>query len=110
MVSIDEGGMATFRVYLPDAGRVQLVGDFTRWQESPIEMLREPGGWWRVQAAPAPGEYEFQYLIDGETWLPDYAAHGLVPGPFGGWQSRLHVLDPDAQALSKPEHRAEKAA
>jgi len=110
VVSLDERGAATFRVYLPDAGRVQLVGDFTDWQERPIEMLREPGGWWRVQASPGPGDYEFQYLVDSETWLPDYSAHGLVRGPFGNWQSQLHVPNPADEARTKPVRFVGKAA
>jgi len=110
VVSIDQSGVATFRVFLPDAQRVQLVGDFTRWQEAAIEMLREPCGWWRAQASPAAGEYEFQYLVDNETWLPDYAAHGLVRGPFGGWQSRLQVPEIAGDMLTEREHPAKKAA
>ncbi len=80
-----------FRVYLPDAGCVQILGDFTGWQGSPIAMRPCSGGWWEAEAKVPPGDHLFSYLVDGERWLPDYAAHGIRANQYGGWVSQLSI-------------------
>lgn len=80
-----------FRVYLPEAQRVELVGCFTSWRSHAVEMTRESSGWWSATTDLAPGDYEFSYLVNHSTWLPDYAASGVKRNGFGGWVSQLHV-------------------
>lgn len=80
-----------FRVYLPEAQRVELVGCFTSWRSRAVEMTRESSGWWSAKAELTPGDYEFSYLVNQSTWLPDYAASGVKRNGFGGWVSQLHV-------------------
>ncbi len=91
MVERDGDGVLRFSVFAPEAKRVQLVGCFTGWGERPIEMIAKDEGWYTTEIELGPGDYEFQYLIDGKTWLADYAAGGVKMNVFGNWVSQLHV-------------------
>lgn len=102
MVTIDEGGVGRFRVFLPGARQVQLVGDFTGWQHRPVAMRHGVDGWWSADVALPEGDRSFQYLIDGSVWVPDYAAQGLERNQFGTWVSLLHVQAAPVPAASLP--------
>lgn len=91
MISTLPDGTVRFRVYLPHASSVELVGDFTDWRERRIPMQRQNPGWWELTAEIAAGEHQFCYLVDGNIWLADYAAHGVKLNGYGGWTSRLCV-------------------
>ena len=54
-----------FSFTAPGAGSVQLVGDFTEWQEHPIH-LQKSGGVWRAKVELEPGEHHYRFLVDGE--------------------------------------------
>ena len=72
----------TFAIRAPAALSVQLVGDFTHWQKSPIQMHRETGGLWRAGVELAPGTYHYRFLVDGE-WRDDPENTLRVPNCFG---------------------------
>lgn len=86
-----------FRIFMPEAGAVELVGTFTNWRDGARPMRRGSDGWWTISLALDPGDHEFQYLVDGQHWLADYAAGGLRLNKYGTWVSLLHVpLDEEA--------------
>ncbi len=93
-------GGVRFRVYMPDASDVKLVGTFTGWRDGAISMTKDASGWWHTEVELGPGEHEFQYLVDGDHWLADYAAGGLRLNRFGTWVSQLHIAPPDAPSYS----------
>lgn len=95
MVHVDEQGETVFRVYLPCAERVRLVGDFTGWLAGPLAMAPEDGGWWSARVALDPGEHTFLYQADG-LWHTDYAAFGVEVDDYGNWVSRVYVPEVDA--------------
>jgi 1,4-alpha-glucan branching enzyme len=94
MVICEHGSRHTFRVYLPEATHVELVGAFTDWRCRPIRMVREHTGWWTAAADLPPGDHDFCYLVNGSTWLADYAASGVKRNGFGGWVSQISVASP----------------
>ncbi|MFN7021770.1 MAG: hypothetical protein ACK4WH_10645 [Phycisphaerales bacterium] len=96
MVIQEHGPSHLFRVYLPEARQVELVGTFTDWRAHAIPMLREPSGWWVARVDLAPADHLFSYLVDGANWLADYAASGVRANGFGGWVSQLHVAPQEA--------------
>lgn len=91
MVTVHEDGMVRFALYRPGASRVEVLGTFTGWHESPASMQDEGDGWWTLTVEIRPGDHEFQYLADGREWVSDYAASGLRLNEYGGWVSLLHV-------------------
>jgi 1,4-alpha-glucan branching enzyme len=99
MVICENDCRHTFRVYLPEAAAVELVGTFTDWRTRPVRMTREHTGWWSATLEMAPGDHDFSYLVNGSHWLADYAASGVKRNAFGGWVSQIHVAHEASQAL-----------
>jgi hypothetical protein len=82
-----------FELYAPEAGTVSLVGDFNEWDPS-RNLFEDPEGRgaWRVQVRVTPGEvYTYNFLIDGERWVPDPNATREIRDPFGGRKSVLSL-------------------
>lgn len=80
----------TFSVKAPGANRVQLVGDFTDWQRSPITMAKLEGGVWQTTIALEPGTYHYRFLIDG-AWRDDPECTLRVANPYGSENAVRHV-------------------
>lgn len=94
---VESDGRLSFQVYLPHAEHVDLVGDFTEWEKQPIAMTRgrdREDGWWLAECRVPEGDHAFSYLVDGQYWMPDYAASGLHRNEFGRWTSNLCVGRP----------------
>jgi 1,4-alpha-glucan branching enzyme len=91
MVIATQTGAHEFRVYLPEAQSVELVGTFTDWRSRAVPMRREDTGWWSVEVDVGPGDHDFSYLVNGSHWVADYAASGVRRNGYGGWVSQLHV-------------------
>jgi 1,4-alpha-glucan branching enzyme len=91
----ETSGRVKFQVYLPHAERVELVGDFTEWEAGAIEMRRDhDSGWWTTVCDVTDGDHTFSYLVDGQYWMPDYAASGVHRNEYGRWTSDLCVQTP----------------
>ena len=73
----------TFSLLAPDASSVQLAGDFTQWQERPINLQKDADGLWRATVNLPSGEYHYRFLVDGE-WRDDPECTQRAPNPFGG--------------------------
>lgn len=65
-----------------NARSVQLVGDFTNWQEHPIPLHKEAEGVWQAAVRLEPGTHYYRFLVDGQ-WRDDPECHLHVPNPFG---------------------------
>ena len=71
-----------------DARRVELAGDFNKWQFA--STTRAGNGVWYVDLALPPGEYRYAFRIDGKEWrVPE----GVVAADdeFGGKSAWLTV-------------------
>lgn len=63
----------TFEFSHMPADTVALAGEFNSWQ--PEEMQRLKGGAFKTRVRlPKDSEFEFRYLVNGETWENDDAA------------------------------------
>ncbi|HTR42618.1 MAG TPA: glycogen-binding domain-containing protein [Pseudomonadales bacterium] len=77
------GGRAQgFSFRAPEAISVQLVGDFTHWQDQPISLRKDATGVWHTSVELKPGEHHYRFLVDGE-WRDDPDCSMRVPNPFG---------------------------
>jgi 1,4-alpha-glucan branching enzyme len=72
----------TFSITAPTAMSVQLVGDFTHWQEKPAALKKGRDGVWKVTIALPPGTHHYRFLVDGQ-WRDDPECTLRVPNPFG---------------------------
>ncbi len=71
-----------FAFTAPGAMSVQLVGDFTQWQQNAINMQKDPDGVWRISVELKPGTYHYRFLVDGQ-WRDDPECAVYVPNPYG---------------------------
>ena len=101
MVTVQTNGRVEFKLLAPNARRVQVVGDFTEWQQQPLELAPSADGWWRLAAAVPAGEHHFRYLVDGWRWMTDFAAFGVKRNKFGQFDSVL-VLTSREQPVAQP--------
>jgi 1,4-alpha-glucan branching enzyme len=62
---------------------VQLVGDFTGWQQKPINLQKGLDGIWHTTVQLEPGPHPYRFLVDGQ-WCDDPACALTAPNPFGG--------------------------
>ncbi|MBP7494609.1 MAG: hypothetical protein KA771_03860 [Spirochaetales bacterium] len=74
-----------------DAHSVSLVGDFTDWKESRYP-LRKEGDRWEIKVRLKRGKvYTYNFVIDGEQWIPDPQSPYRVEDGFGGEASLLSL-------------------
>ena len=76
------GRAQTFSFRAPDAISVQLVGDFTHWEEQPINLHKGADGVWRTTVELPAGTHHYRFLVDGE-WRDDPECALREPNPFG---------------------------
>ncbi|MFW6182002.1 MAG: hypothetical protein ACOC8N_09650 [Spirochaetota bacterium] len=93
----ERGGrdQVTVRLFLeaPRASAVSVVGDWNGWDPSAHRLFdRDGDGVWEIEIHLEPDrEYRYQFLIDGERWIPDPNAPFKVDDGFGGTNSVLHI-------------------
>ena len=76
------------------AKKVVLVGDFNDWDaEAGIKMKKQKDVYKTTVELETGKEYEFRYLLDGETWENDWAADKYVATPFGVENSVVSTLN-----------------
>ena len=85
-----EDPIIEFKITLPQAQTVAVVGTFNGWDPSRMPLRNEGGGVWRVLVQLNPGRYEYRYVVDGQ-WQEDPAAKEFAPNPFGGRNSVVTV-------------------
>ena len=68
----------------PDAYHVQLVGDFTNWQERPIRMIKGVDGDWRATVILPFGKHQYLFMVDGYVY-DDPNCSERVPNTSGGF-------------------------
>jgi len=73
----------TFSILAPEARSVKLVGDFSGWEENPVDLKKLKSGQWKATLPLAEGRYEYRYLVDGQ-WQDDPNCPTRVPNAFGG--------------------------
>ena len=59
----------------PQAGTVEIAGDFNHWQ--PAAMTRLLDGWWHIRLKLAHGHHHYRFIVDGEPQL-DPRAMGVA--------------------------------
>jgi len=79
-----------FSFTAPTARSVQLAGDFTQWQQKPVNMQKGQDGIWRASVELALGPHHYRFLVDGE-WRDDPECALHAPNPFGSQDAVLQV-------------------
>ena len=71
-----------FSLFAPEAESVELVGDFTNWEENPISLKRGKDGTWKTTLTLEPGAHEYRFKVDGE-WRNDPDCPLRQTNPYG---------------------------
>lgn len=77
----------------PDAESVAVVGDWNDWnpEAQPLQDSDGDGVWELSIKIDRGGEYKYQFLVNGEKWIPDPKAPLKVKDGFGGTNSILDI-------------------
>ncbi len=67
------------------AKEVALVGDFNNWSIKKAETLRKAkdGKYTRTLDLATGKNYQYRFVLDGETWVNDTEAEGYAPSGVG---------------------------
>jgi hypothetical protein len=82
-----------FVLSAPEAQTVTLVADFNDWSPDGHRLtLNEASGEWEILVPLRKGRsYVYNFLIDGEQWLPDPSAAGHIDDGLGGQASYISL-------------------
>ena len=74
----------------PAAENVGLAGDFNGWDPQVTPLTRKKSGDFNVTLELASGrEYQFRYVIDGQTWENDWQADRYAPSEIPGVENSV---------------------
>lgn len=90
MAKKQNGHKQTFSFTAPTAMSVQLVGDFTQWQNKPINLKKGANGVWRTAVELPPGTHHYRFLVDGQ-WRDDPECEVQVANAFGSYDAIRQV-------------------
>ncbi len=76
-----------------NARKVHLVGEFNEWKlgANPMKRLKD-GSFSSTLELETGRDYQFRYLVNGETWLNDWEADRYEYSPFGNCENSVVVL------------------
>ncbi len=82
-----------FTLQAPAASQVSLAGDFNGWQPGVLNLKRSAAtGVWEITVPLRKGSlYTYNFLIDGQRWVPDPSSRAQVDDGFGGLSSVLRL-------------------
>lgn len=83
-------GRVHFRVRIPNAGSVSVVGTFNGWDERRGELDSVGDGWFERTLTVRPGHHRYHFVVDGEPQVPEGAPR-YVEDDFGGRDAVLLV-------------------
>ena len=81
----------TFSIVAPEAKSVQVAGDFTGWQQSPLDLKKAKAGVWKRTVSLPPGRHAYRILVDGQ-WQDDPQCQVREQNEFGG-QNCVCIVD-----------------
>ena len=82
----------TFTLNMPDASYVEVIGSFNQWMPNRFRIhWDERRGLWVLSVPLERGRYEYAFLVDGKTILPDPKAVMQQDDGFGNKNSILII-------------------
>ena len=74
----------------PEAGQVNVAGNFNGWHPKATPMKSTDTGKWVVRLLLRSGQYEYRFVVDGR-WIEEPEATQHVVNPHGGYNSVFTV-------------------
>jgi hypothetical protein len=83
-----------FQIHAPGAQRVELLGDFNNWTPGAVRLQGpDASGHWTASVELPEGHYEYQFLVNGKTWVTDPNATTHRPDGFGRENAVVDVYE-----------------
>ncbi|MBF0433469.1 MAG: hypothetical protein HQK83_19485 [Fibrobacteria bacterium] len=78
-------------ISLPQANSVAIAGDFNKWNKQLHQLQKGDDGNWYISLDLEKGYYQYQLVVDGQTWIPDPQCNQKVTDGFGGFNSVILI-------------------
>lgn len=90
----EQAVLVRFALKAPGAHQVALVGDFNSWGVHETRLQDpEEGEVWHIVLPLKPGVYQYMFVVDGKTWMPDPLGNETVDDGFGHRNSLMKVVN-----------------
>ncbi len=93
LVSLPASKGVRFCCHAPKARSVLLVGTFNGWDPQATPMTRNAGGIWTLEMELAPGQYRYEFVLDGQP--------SCEPGPDGTYQAVPDCVSSECGILNR---------
>jgi hypothetical protein len=80
-----------FALTSPTAHNVSVAGSFNGWDAAALSLRQDANGVWEATVPLPVGEHRYQFVVDGQRWVPDPAAQSQMDDGFGGTNSVIVV-------------------
>lgn len=85
-----KGDGVVFRLQIPQAQSICIVGDFNSWEHGKDCLQYLPNeGIWQITLPLKRGTYQYMFIIDHKKWIPDPQAQAYADDGFGNKNSLL---------------------
>ena len=84
------GGVIRFRLKVPGARQVQVLGEWNQWQPEPMTQVAEGEDLWQVDLTLPTGRYAYSFSVDEQPVRPP-DADAYVSDGFGGVNGVIEV-------------------
>ncbi|MBK6605586.1 MAG: glycogen-binding domain-containing protein [Leptospiraceae bacterium] len=82
-----------FQIYKPNASVISLVGNFNQWNPEHDYLQKDRNGIFKLRKKLRPGEYLYNYIVDGEKILDTYNSETRHRVETDELSSYLKVID-----------------
>lgn len=84
--------MVRFSLEAPTASKVSVAGDWNGWRPGELKLKAGQNGVWEITIPLRRGAiYTYDFLIDGQRWVPDPHSESQIDDGFGGLSSVLRL-------------------
>ncbi|MGA1840539.1 MAG: glycogen-binding domain-containing protein [bacterium] len=88
---VRESSGIRFRLLYPEVQSVSIAGTFNNWNHTIHLLSEDPAGYWSILLSLPKGRYQYMFIIDHQTWIPDPEAEMMIDDGFGQKNSLLVV-------------------
>lgn len=88
---VPESSGIRFRLFYNGAETVSIAGTFNNWNPAVHFLSENPAGHWSILLSLPRGRYQYMFVIDQQTWIPDPGAEMMINDGFGQKNSLLLV-------------------
>lgn len=88
---VSSDSLVTFVFHSPRAKTVAIAGTFNNWSISQHPLVKEGNGRWSVKLPLGPGRYEYKFVVDRSTLVPDPKASKADDG--AGGKNSLIIIE-----------------